>query len=51
MLPGLAGILVGAAVIGIGTGLITPLGFAALASSTPRDERGGRCDSRRPRWS
>lgn len=34
MLPGLTGVLVGAALIGAGTGLITPLGFAALASST-----------------
>jgi MFS family permease len=34
-LPGLAGVLAGAAVIGVGTGLITPLGFAALAASTP----------------
>ncbi|KUN64812.1 MFS transporter [Streptomyces griseorubiginosus] len=35
MLPGLAGVLCAAALIGAGTGLITPLGFAALASSTP----------------
>jgi predicted MFS family arabinose efflux permease len=34
-LPGLVGVLAGAAVIGVGTGLITPLGFAALAASTP----------------
>ncbi len=34
-LPGLLGLLAGAAVIGVGTGLITPLGFAALAASTP----------------
>ena len=31
MLPGLTGILTGAVLIGAGTGLITPLGFAALA--------------------
>lgn len=35
MLPGLAGVLPGAVLIGAGTGLIAPLGFAALASSTP----------------
>ncbi|MFJ5975148.1 MFS transporter [Streptomyces sp. NPDC093060] len=40
MLPGLTGILVGATLIGLGTGLITPLGFAALASSTPRERLG-----------
>ena len=34
-LPGLTGVLCAAALIGAGTGLITPLGFAALASSTP----------------
>ncbi|WP_103890034.1 MFS transporter [Actinacidiphila yanglinensis] len=35
MLPGLTGVLLGAALIGVGTGLITPLGFAALAATTP----------------
>ncbi|MFF5980703.1 MFS transporter [Streptomyces olindensis] len=40
MLPGLAGLLLAAALIGTGTGLITPLGFAALASSTPRERLG-----------
>ncbi|MDG4824611.1 MFS transporter [Asanoa sp. WMMD1127] len=35
MLPGLAGVLSAAALIGVGTGLITPVGFAALAASTP----------------
>ena len=39
-LPGLTGVLLGAAVIGAGTGLITPLGFAALAASTPQDRLG-----------
>lgn len=38
MLPGLAGILLAAALIG--TGLITPLGFAALAASTPEGRLG-----------
>ncbi|MEU6777499.1 MFS transporter [Streptomyces sp. NPDC046759] len=39
-LPGLTGILTAAALIGAGTGLITPLGFAALAASTPRERLG-----------
>jgi MFS family permease len=39
-LPGLLGVLAGAAVIGAGTGLITPLGFAALAASTPAERLG-----------
>ncbi|MBL7495147.1 MFS transporter [Frankia sp. CNm7] len=40
MLPGLTGVLAGAALIGAGTGLITPLGFAALAASTPAERLG-----------
>ncbi|MEU7143901.1 MFS transporter [Nocardia sp. NPDC046473] len=40
MLPGLAGVLLAAIGIGIGTGLITPLGFAALAASTPAERMG-----------
>ncbi|MEU0075971.1 MFS transporter [Streptomyces sp. NPDC006332] len=40
MLPGLTGILLGAALIGTGTGLITPLGFATLAASTPPERLG-----------
>ena len=40
MLPGLPGVLSGAALIGVGTGLITPLGFAALAASTPAGRLG-----------
>ncbi|WP_434740660.1 MFS transporter [Micromonospora sp. SH-82] len=39
-LPGLAGVLAGAVLIGVGTGLITPLGFAALAASTPTERLG-----------
>jgi MFS family permease len=39
-LPGLLGILTGAALIGAGTGLITPLGFAALAATTPAERLG-----------
>ncbi len=34
-LPGPAGVILGAALIGVGTGLITPLGFAALAAAAP----------------
>ncbi|MEU9911093.1 MFS transporter [Streptomyces sp. NPDC051001] len=40
MLPGLTGVLLAAALIGAGTGLITPLGFAALASATPPERLG-----------
>ncbi|WP_369175260.1 MFS transporter [Streptomyces sp. R28] len=40
MLPGLTGVLLAATLIGIGTGLITPLGFAALAASTPAERLG-----------
>ncbi|MEU6572417.1 MFS transporter [Streptomyces sp. NPDC046805] len=40
MLSGLTGVLLAAALIGVGTGLITPLGFAALASATPRERLG-----------
>ncbi|MGW8362699.1 MFS transporter [Streptomyces wedmorensis] len=40
MLPGLAGVLSAAALIGAGTGLITPLGFAALAAGTPEERMG-----------
>ncbi|WP_189192049.1 MFS transporter [Streptomyces albiflavescens] len=39
-IPGLTGVLLAAALIGVGTGLITPLGFAALASGTPRERLG-----------
>ncbi|NUP44062.1 MAG: MFS transporter, partial [Streptomyces sp.] len=40
MLPGLTGVLPAAALIGTGTGLITPLGFATLASATPQERLG-----------
>ncbi|AWT46313.1 MULTISPECIES: MFS transporter [Streptomyces] len=40
MLPGLAGVLLAAALTGAGTGLITPLGFAALAAGTPPERLG-----------
>ncbi|MEU3985839.1 MFS transporter [Streptomyces sp. NPDC026672] len=39
-LPGLAGVLTAAVLTGAGTGLITPLGFAALAASTPAERLG-----------
>ncbi|WP_344650768.1 MFS transporter [Cryptosporangium japonicum] len=38
--PGLAGVLAAAALIGAGTGVITPLAFAALAASTPEERLG-----------
>ncbi|WP_234543912.1 hypothetical protein [Streptomyces shenzhenensis] len=37
---GLAGILAAAVLTGAGTGLITPLGFAALAAGTPAERLG-----------
>lgn len=40
MLPGPAGVLLAAALIGAGTGVITPLGFAALAAATPPERLG-----------
>ncbi|MFJ8996530.1 MFS transporter [Streptomyces sp. NPDC102279] len=40
MLPGLPGVLLAAVLIGIGTGMITPLGFATLAASTPPERLG-----------
>ncbi|UQU62457.1 MFS transporter [Couchioplanes caeruleus] len=40
MLPGLAGVLTAAVLIGAGTGLVTPLGFAALAAGTPPERLG-----------
>ncbi|WP_406424769.1 MFS transporter [Streptomyces sp. NBC_00873] len=40
MLSGLPGILSAAVLIGAGTGLITPLGFAALAGTTPQERVG-----------
>jgi MFS family permease len=40
LVPGLAGLLPAAAVIGVGTGLATPLGFASLAAATPRERLG-----------
>ncbi|HEY0449659.1 MFS transporter [Actinophytocola sp.] len=38
--PGLFGILPAALAIGAGTGLVTPLGFAALAAATPPERLG-----------
>jgi len=40
MLPGLPGVLLAAAGIGVGTGVITPLGFACLATATPAERLG-----------
>ncbi|KAB2342206.1 MFS transporter [Actinomadura rudentiformis] len=39
-IPGVPGVLAAAALIGVGTGLITPLGFAALAAATPTERLG-----------
>ncbi|HZX01820.1 MFS transporter [Kribbella sp.] len=39
-LPGVVSLLIAAALIGAGTGVITPLGFAALAASTPPERMG-----------
>ncbi len=39
-LPGITGVLLAAVLIGTGTGLITPLGFAALSASTSPDRLG-----------
>ncbi len=39
-LPGLVGLLAGAIAIGLGAGVVTPLGFAALASSAPPERLG-----------
>lgn len=40
MLPGLVGLLLAAVLIGVGTGVITPLGFAALAAASPAERLG-----------
>ncbi|KPI17612.1 hypothetical protein OK006_10486 [Actinobacteria bacterium OK006] len=40
MLPGLTGVLLAAILIGAGTGMITPLGFAALATASPPERLG-----------
>jgi DHA1 family tetracycline resistance protein-like MFS transporter len=40
VLPGLPGLLLAAVAIGAGTGLITPIGFAHLAASTPTERLG-----------
>jgi MFS family permease len=40
LLPGVTGLLTAAVLIGVGTGVITPLGFAALASATPVERMG-----------
>ncbi|WP_435836998.1 MFS transporter [Streptomyces asoensis] len=40
MVSGLAGVLLAAVLIGAGTGVITPLGFAALATRTPEERMG-----------
>ena len=39
-LPGLPGLLFASVAVGIGTGLVTPLGFAALSTATPSSRLG-----------
>ncbi len=39
-LPGVWGLLLAAPLIGVGVGVVTPLGFASLASSTPTERLG-----------
>ncbi|MDF9716772.1 MFS transporter [Nocardioides sp. ChNu-153] len=40
LVPDVAGLLLAAVLVGAGTGVITPLGFAALAASTPPERMG-----------
>ncbi len=40
MLPGVPGVLVAAVGIGVGTGIVTPVAFAALAAGTPANSLG-----------
>jgi MFS family permease len=40
LIPGIAGLLTAAIGIGIGVGLITPIGFAHLAATTPTERLG-----------
>jgi MFS transporter, DHA1 family, tetracycline resistance protein len=40
VIPGVAGLLTAAVLIGIGVGLITPIGFAHLAATTPTERLG-----------
>jgi MFS family permease len=40
LLPGLAGLLASGLVIGVGIGVATPLGFAALAANSPQERLG-----------
>jgi MFS family permease len=40
VIPGIAGLVAAAILIGIGVGLITPIGFAYLATTTPTERLG-----------
>jgi MFS family permease len=40
VIPGIAGLVTAAVLIGIGVGLITPIGFAHLATTTPEERLG-----------
>jgi MFS family permease len=40
MVPGLLGVVLSAVVIGVGTGVVTPVAFASLAAGTPAERLG-----------
>ncbi len=40
LIPGIAGLITAAILIGVGVGLITPIGFAYLAATAPKDRLG-----------
>ncbi|MBP0458181.1 MFS transporter [Streptomyces montanisoli] len=40
VVPGPAGVLIAAVLIGLGTGVVTPLGFSALVAATPAERLG-----------
>ena len=40
LIPGIAGLITAAILIGVGVGLITPIGFAHLAATAPRERLG-----------
>lgn len=40
LIPGIAGLITAAILIGIGVGLITPIGFAYLAATAPKERLG-----------
>ncbi|MGB3355538.1 MAG: MFS transporter [Mycobacterium sp.] len=40
LIPGISGLVIAAILIGIGVGVVTPIGFAALAAATPLERLG-----------